>query len=122
MVNKHMKRCSASLIIRELQIKTTMRYHLTPADCVLCVKSSRLLCPWDSLGKNTGVGYYALLQGIFPAQGSNPCLLCLLDWQVGSLSLVLPGKPSSQNGHHNKYWKGVEKREPSYTVREKVNW
>ena len=29
----------------------------------------------DSPGKNTGVGYHALLQGIFPTQGSNPCLL-----------------------------------------------
>ena len=42
---------------------------------------------WDSPGKNTGVGCHALLQGIFPIQGSNLRLLCLLQWQVGSLRL-----------------------------------
>ena len=36
---------------------------------------ARLLCLWDSLGKNTGVGCHFLLQEFFPAQGSNPGLL-----------------------------------------------
>ena len=36
---------------------------------------ARLLCPWCSPGKNTGVGCHAFLQGILPTQGSNPCLL-----------------------------------------------
>ena len=35
---------------------------------------SRLLCPWDSPGRNTGVACHALFQGIFPSQGSNPGL------------------------------------------------
>ena len=44
----------------------------------------------DSPDKNTGMGCYALLQGIFQIQGLNPhWLLCLLHWQVGSLPLVL---------------------------------
>ena len=42
---------------------------------------TRLLCPWDSEGKNTGVGCHFLLQGIFPTQRSNQGLLQLLHWQ-----------------------------------------
>ena len=57
------------------------------------LQPARFLCPWDSPGKNTGVGCHALLQGIFPIQGLNPCFLCLLQWQAGSLPLVPPGKP-----------------------------
>ena len=47
----------------------------------------------DSPSKNTEVSCHALLQGIFPTQGSNPHLLYLLHWQAGSLPLMPPGKP-----------------------------
>ena len=50
--------------------------------------SPRGSCPWDSLGKNTGVGCLAPLQGIIPTQGLNLHLL----WQAGSLPLAPPGK------------------------------
>ena len=55
--------------------------HLESAQHVLVAQSCptlcnpRLHCPWDSPGKNTGVGCHFLLQGIFPIQGSNPSLL-----------------------------------------------
>ena len=49
---------------------------------------ARLLCPWDSPGKNTGVGCHFLPQGIFPTQRLNPHLL---HWQVDSLPLSHQG-------------------------------
>ena len=57
------------------------------------LQPSKLLCPWDSPGKNTRVDCNALLQGIFLSQGSNLCLLCLLHRQVDSLPLAPPGYP-----------------------------
>jgi len=56
----------------------------------------RLLCPWDSPGKNTRVNCHAFLLEIFLIQGSSPCLLCFLHWQADSLPLVPPGFSSVQ--------------------------
>ena len=53
---------------------------------------TRLLWPWNSPGKNTGVGCRVLLQGIFPTHGLNPHLLSLMHWQAGSLPLAPPGR------------------------------
>ena len=57
------------------------------------LQPTRLLCPWDSPSKNTGVDCHFLLQRIFLTQGQNSGLLCLLHWQAASLPLAPPGKP-----------------------------
>ena len=66
------------------------------------LQSTKLLCPWDFPGKNTGVGCHFLLQGIFPTQGLNLCLLRLLHQQANSLPL------------HHLYYKATVTRKMRY--------
>ena len=109
--------CDAKLSVtisnfsKESKIKNKFRsMMLEEFFCSLCVCNSvvsgslqphglqptRLLCLQHFPGKNAGVGCHFLLQGIFPTQGSNSYLLCLLHWQAGSLPLVPPGKPNTR--------------------------
>ena len=49
--------------------------------CDSWLEPTRLLCPWDSPGKNTRVGCHFFFQGIFPTQGLNPRLFHLLHYR-----------------------------------------
>ena len=67
---------------------------------------AKLLCPWDSLGKNTGVGCHFLLQEFFPTQGLNPGLLHL---QADCLPAELPGKQRRREvlNINTSFWTGL---------------
>ena len=79
-----------------------MTLQCCAVDCAKSLQSCPTLCssidcnptgssvPGITPDKNTGVGCHVLLQGIFPTQGSNMCLLCLLHWQADSLPLGRP--------------------------------
>ena len=78
------RKCSLNELLLLLEI-----YHLPQVCCCCCLVTSamsdsvqphalqpvRLLCPWDSLGKSSGVGCHALFQGIFLTHGLNLGLL-----------------------------------------------
>ena len=67
-------RRSNQSILKEVKVKWS-RSVVSDSLWPCGLKHSRLLHPWDSPGKNTGVGCHFLLQGIFLTQGSNPGLL-----------------------------------------------
>ena len=57
MTNRHMKRCSMSLIIREMQIKTTIRHHLTPTRMAVINKSPNNQC-WQECGERRSLLHF----------------------------------------------------------------
>ena len=88
-------------------------YFSINLDCALCSVTQLCMTLWNPMdcsppGSSVcGIllarileGCHALLQ-IFPTQGANPCLLCLLPWQAGSLPLALLGKASRWLTTHN---------------------
>ena len=90
------------LITRAVHACQVAQSFLTLCDPMDCSPPGS--CPWDSPGKNTGVGCHALLQGIFPTQGSNPHLSPLpavaggffttsATWEAQSSGLVSGGEP-----------------------------
>ena len=96
----------SQIVVKRLFVELGFRIAVVCVCAQLCptlcnsmdYSPSRLLCPWDFLGKNTGVGCHFLLQAILLAQKSNLCLLFLLHWRVDSLPLSHLGNPNLESG------------------------
>ena len=72
-------------LVRPAGFPSSAQSYLTFCDPM---EPTRLLCPWDFPGKNTGASCHFLLQAIFLTQESNLCLLCLLNCRADSLPLA----------------------------------
>ena len=80
---KYVSMCACSVVSDSLR-----PYGLQPTN---------LLCPWDSLGQNTGVGCHSLFQGIFPTQGpSHSCVSCVSCIAGRFFTTEPPGKSLSR--------------------------
>ena len=81
----------------QLIYKRLVCAHSVAQSCRTLCELTRLLCPWGCFRQEDWSGFPSPPLGIFPTQGSNPCLL---RWQVDSLPLGHPGNPASISPHH----------------------
>ena len=90
--------CDLKLIIRTCMNSKLHQSCPVPYNTMSCMQPVRLLCPWHSPGKNTGVCFHVLLQEIFPTQELNQHPLYLLHQQVAFLKFffILPLAPPVQ--------------------------
>ena len=101
----------SDLLLKRIVYKKKKKDSINIGGCCCCccsvvsnslqlhgLEPTRLLCPWDIPGKNTGGGCHFLLQGIFLTQGLNSYLL---HWQTDSLLLSHLGSPLGVLHHVN---------------------
>ena len=85
-------------------------------------RPTRLLCPWNFPGKNTGASCHFLLQGIFLTQGLNLHLRHLLYWQADSLPLHYLGSQEASPKRVQKILSSQDSESFSKTAQQKKNY
>ena len=106
-----------SYLFRQLERKWVSVTHPSPTLLPHGPQSTRLLCPWNFPGKNTGVGGHSLLQGILSTQGLNLGLLHCGGFFTGSATREAQRKhhleafPTKESYHEN-----TREKQPDYWV------